>query len=80
MGLVDSQREQLIAKRRSLRGGVRIWLFIMLINFAAFAFAVRQGDTFFAILNITFILILGINVTMAWNEIDRINETLKEEN
>lgn len=79
MGLVDAEREQLMAKRRSLRGGVRIWFFIIALNFAAFAFATKNGDTFWMVLSIAMILILGINITMAWNEIDKITHKLETE-
>ena len=79
MGLVDAQREQLMAKRASLRGGVRIWIFIIAINMAAFAYATAHGSTFWMVLNIVMMFILAINVTMAWNEIDRINNKLENE-
>lgn len=79
MGYTDADRERLIAKRKSLRGGVRMWIFIIAINMAAFAFATKNGDTFWMILNIVMMLILAINVTMAWNEIDRINTKLETE-
>lgn len=79
MGLVDAEREQLMAKRASLRGGVKMYLFVMAINFAAFAFALRHDSTFWVIVNLVMIFILAINITMAWNVIDKINDKLENE-
>ena len=55
MGLVDAEREQLMAKRASLRGGVKMYLFIIALNFAAFAWAVKNDWQFFIWLNLVMI-------------------------
>lgn len=79
MGLVDAEREYLIAKRRSLRGGIKMWIFVMALNVIALIFAHRMGDMFFYWLNGIMLIILGINVIMAKDQIDKITYKLENE-